>query len=218
MSGKKRPSAKRCVMMAAGIVFIGICVGAYRLSAFGTDPYTCMNLGVSGFLHISFGNWQLVMNALLLIVMFFQARELIGLGTFFNMVCVGYLADLICWLALDVLQIPITLPLRVGILLLGWIFMGLGVSLSMVAGLGVAPYDSLALIFERMAKGRISFQTARILGDAAAVIAGVAFCLPGGNDLWQIIGIGTVCNALFNGPLIQFFKIHVAEPLLKNGD
>ena len=69
-----------------------------------------------------------------------------------------------------------------------------------------------------MAKGRISFQTARILGDAAAVIAGVGFCLLGGNDLWQIIGIGTVCNALFNGPLIQFFKIHVAEPLLKNGD
>ena len=40
---------KRCVMMVTGILFIGICVGAYRLSAFGVDAFTCMNLGISGF-------------------------------------------------------------------------------------------------------------------------------------------------------------------------
>lgn len=30
----------------------------------------------------------------------------------------------------------------------------------------------------------------------------------------MIVGIGTVINAFFNGPLIQFFRTHVSEPLL----
>ena len=30
----------------------------------------------------------------------------------------------------------------------------------------------------------------------------------------RVRGIGTVINACFNGPLIQFFRIHVTEPLL----
>ena len=34
------------------------------------------------------------------------------------------------------------------------------------------------------------------------------------GNLGLIIGIGTVCNALFNGPLIQFFKTHVTEKML----
>ena len=46
-------------MMLTGILFISICVGCYRLSNFGVDAFSCMNLGISGFLHMSFGTWQL---------------------------------------------------------------------------------------------------------------------------------------------------------------
>lgn len=215
MSGKKLPSAKRIIMMVTGILFIGICVGAYRLSAFGTDAFTCMNLGISGFLHMSFGSWQLIVNAVILGVMFFQARELIGLGTLVNMTCVGYLADLICWLAQDVLQVSMTLPLRIGALALGSLFAGLGVALYMAAELGVAPYDSVAIIIENLSGQRIPFQRARVLSDVFVVLVGIGFCLFSGGSLWQIVGIGTICNALFNGPLIQFFKTRVAEPIMK---
>lgn len=217
MFGKSLPSLKRCVIMVTGILFIGICVGAYRLSAFGTDAFTCMNLGISGFLHMSFGNWQLIMNAAILVVMFFQARQLIGLGTLVNMTCVGYLADLICWLVQDALQMPMTLPLRIGALILGGLFAGLGVAFYMAAELGIAPYDSVAVIIEQVTRKKIPFQQARILSDVTVVIVGVAFCLLSGGSLWQIIGIGTVCNALFNGPLIQFFRTYVADPMIKNG-
>ena len=48
METNKKPFMKRCVMMITGILFIGICVGAFRLSAFGVDAFTCMNLGISG--------------------------------------------------------------------------------------------------------------------------------------------------------------------------
>lgn len=205
---------KRCVMMITGILFIGLCVGAYRLSAFGVDAFTCMNLGISGFLHMTFGTWQLIMNAAILVVVFFTVRHCIGAGTIVNMIGVGYMADFICWLFQDVMRVEMTLPLRVIALLIGCIFAGLGVAFYMAADMGIAPYDSVALIIEKGTGGKIPFQYARVVSDVTVVIVGVAFCLMSGGDIWLIIGIGTICNALFNGPLIQFFKVHAALPLL----
>ena len=108
-----------------------------------------------------------------------------------------------------------TLPLRVIALLTGCIFAGLGVSFYMVAEMGIAPYDSVALIIEKATHERIAFQYARVISDVTVVIVGVVFCLLSGGDLWLIIGIGTICNACFNGPLIQFFRVHVAQPILE---
>ena len=205
---------KRSLMMVTGILFIGICVGAYRLSAFGVDAFTCMNLGISGFLGMSFGAWRLLMNAAILAVVFLKARKCIGAGTIVNMVGVGYLADFICWLFRGV---EMTLPMRIGALALGSVFAGLGVAFYMVAEMGIAPYDSVAIMLENASKGRIPFQRARALSDVTVVIVGVVFCLLSGGELRLIIGIGTICNALFNGPLIQFFKTHAAEPIMSRG-
>lgn len=214
MTDNNSSLAGRVFMMVTGILFICICVGSYRLSGFGVDAFTCMNLGISGYLGMVFGTWQLMVNAVILVVVFFTVRRCIGAGTIVNMVCVGYGADLICWLFQDVWQVEMTLPLRILALLLGCLFAGLGVAFYMVAEMGIAPYDSVALIIEKMTKGKIPFQYARVLSDVTVVLVGVAFCLMAGNDLWMILGVGTVCNAFLNGPLIQFFRVHVAEPLL----
>ncbi len=214
MNGNKNPFIKRFLMMFVGILFIGICVASFRLSAFGVDAFTCMNLGISGFLHMTFGTWQLIMNAAILVLVFFTARECIGAGTIVNMAGVGYMADFICWLFQDVLAIQMTLPLRIGALAIGSLFAGMGVALYMAAELGIAPYDSVAIIIEKKTNGRIPFQAARVASDVTVVIVGVVFCLMAHGNLWLIIGIGTICNALFNGPVIQFFKTHMAEPLM----
>ena len=66
------------------------------MSGFGVDAFSCMNLGVSGFLRMSFGTWQLLINAVLLLVVWFTIRHCIGPGTVVNMVCVGYTADFLC--------------------------------------------------------------------------------------------------------------------------
>ncbi|HJB01563.1 MAG TPA: hypothetical protein H9780_10445 [Candidatus Mediterraneibacter merdavium] len=217
MSAEKRYFVRRCAMMLIGILFICICVGCYRLSGFGVDAFTCMNLGVSAFVGMSFGTWQLIVNAVILVIVFFTVRKCIGAGTIVNMVCVGYGADLICWLTLDVFQIEMTLPLRIAALLAGCVFAGLGVAFYMVAEMGIAPYDSVALIIEKATKKKIRFQYARVISDVTCVVIGVVFCLIAGGSLWMIVGIGTLCNAFFNGPLIQFFKEHVSGPLLEKG-
>lgn len=215
MKHSQRHLLVRSCMMLIGILFIAVCVGSYRLSGFGVDAFTCMNLGISGAIEMSFGTWQLIMNAAILILVFFTVRHCIGAGTIVNMVFVGYGADFICWIADDVLKIQMTLPLRIGALAVGCIFAGLGVAFYMAAEMGIAPYDSVALILQKATRNRVPFQYARVISDVTCVIIGVVFCLSAGDNLWMIVGIGTLCNAFLNGPLIQFFKTHVSEPILK---
>lgn len=203
---RNKKMALRTVLMLLGILLISICVACYRLSEFGVDSYTGMNLGISGFLGMSFGNWQLIMNILILIVVFFTVRHCIGAGTIVNMVGVGYIADFLCWLANNVAAVEMTLPLRILALLLGTLFASLGVALYMTADMGISPYDSVALIIVKLTEEKVPFQIARISSDITVLIVGVVFCLAAHNNVWLIVGIGTVINSLFNGPLIQFFR------------
>lgn len=197
---------KRAGMMILGILFIGLCVSFLRLSRFGVDPFSAMNLGISGFIGWSFGTWQLLMNAVILVIVFFQARHCIGAGTIINMIFVGYIADFVCWLAQDVVQIEMSLPLRIIALVLAQLMASMGVALYMVADMGIAPYDSVAIIIEKLTHQKIPFHKARVLSDVVVVIVGIAFASASGAGVWAVAGIGTVVNACFNGPLIQFFK------------
>lgn len=147
--------------MVLGILFIGLCVSFLRLSQFGVDPFSAMNLGISGFIGWSFGTWQLLVNAIILVVVFFQARSCIGAGTIINMVFVGYIADFICYVANDVVQIQMNLPLRILALLLAQLMASMGVALYMVADMGIAPYDSVAIIIEKLTHQKIPFHKAR---------------------------------------------------------
>ena len=207
----KGVTGMRAAFMLLGILLIGICVTCYRLSEFGVDPFSGMNLGISGFIGWSFGNWQLVANILILVVVFFTVRHLIGPGTVINMVGVGYTADFLCWVVLDVLKVEMTLPLRILALCLGTLFASLGVALYMIADMGLSPYDSVALIIEKLTKGKVPFQFARVASDITVIVIGVAFCLAADNNVWLIVGIGTIANALLNGPLIQFFRKRIEK-------
>ena len=52
-----------------------------------------MNYGISHKLGMSFGNYQLLSNIVLLIIVIIFEEKLIGTGTFGNMILVGYSAD-----------------------------------------------------------------------------------------------------------------------------
>ena len=153
---------KKFMLMLTGILLIGMCVASYRMSGFGVDAFSCMNLGVSGFLRMSFGTWQLLINAVLLLVVWFTIRHCIGPGTVVNMVCVGYTADFLCWLFLNRIGLQVTMPLRLLFLILGTLFASLGCACYMIADMGISPYDSVAFIITKYAHGKISFRFARL--------------------------------------------------------
>ncbi len=206
MSEQKKYGPVRIAMMLIGILLIGMCVASYRMSGFGVDPFSCMNLGISGFLGMSFGNWQLIVNVVLLIIVWFTVRHCIGLGTIVNMVFVGYTADFLCWLFLDQIGLQVTMPLRVFFLVLGTLLASLGCACYMTAEMGIAPYDSVAFIVTKCTKEKISFRVARVMSDVIVMLVGITFCLMAKNSIWEIVGLGTVVNACCNGPLIQFFR------------
>src|SRR5574344_1271437 len=197
---------KRIVRLLLGIILISVGVGAFRLCEFGVDPFTCMNLGISYFLNMSFGNWQLIMNILILVVVFFTVRHYIGLGTIVNMVAVGYVADFVCWLFNKQFDINMTMPLRVIIFLIGLFCISFGAALYIEANLGISPYDCIAFIVNKFSDNKISYRLSRILSDLVLIIIGVGFGIAAKMNLWELIGIGTIINALVNGPAIQFFR------------
>ena len=98
------------------------------------------------------------------------------------------------------------LPLRIIALLLAQLMASMGVALYMVANMGIAPYDSVAIIIEKLTHQKIPFHKARVLSDVVVVIIGIIFAIASGAGIWSVVGIGTIINACFNGPLIQFFK------------
>lgn len=211
---EKKYTPKRLILMLVGIFFIGMCVASYRMSGFGVDAFSCMNLGISGFLKISFGTWQLILNAVLLVIVWFTVRNCIGLGTIVNMVLVGYTADFLCWLFLNQFHLSVTMPLRIVFLLIGTLLASLGCACYMIADMGIAPYDSVAFIITKYTKEKISFRFARVMSDITVILIGVTFCLMAKNSIWEIVGLGTIVNACCNGPLIQFFRDRI-EAVLK---
>lgn len=206
MNKEKKYSPKRILLMLVGVLLIGMCVASYRMSGFGVDPFSCMNLGISGFLRMSFGTWQLILNAFLLVIVWFTVRHCIGLGTVMNMVFVGYTADFLCWLFLEQIGLNVTMPLRILLLLLGTLFASLGCACYMIAEMGIAPYDSVAFIITKYTHDRISFRFARVSSDLVVILVGILFCTMAHNSIWEIVGLGTIVNACCNGPLIQFFR------------
>lgn len=52
----------------------------------------------------------------------------------------------------------------------------------------------------------LPFKYCRIITDSICVLVGFAFNVT--------LGVGTIITALFMGPLTQWFKIHIAEPIL----
>lgn len=200
-------------MLILGILIIGISVAAFRLSSFGVDPFTCMNLGISGYLHMSFGNWQLLMNLLILVVVFFTLRKCIGLGTVINMVFVGYLADFFCWMVTDLMKPGESLGFRLICLGIGLLCGSLGAALYMSADLGISPYDAVAYVISNATREKISFRMGRILSDITVMIIGILACLAAKGSVWKIVGLGTVINSLFNGPLIQFFMDQIGKQM-----
>lgn len=80
----------------------------------------------------------------------------------------------------------------------------MGTSLYFVADLGVSSYDAVALTISEKCK-RIPFQYCRIITDILCVVIGFVFHVT--------VGIGTVITAFMMGPVIQWFNVHLSEPI-----
>lgn len=192
---------KKMIICFIAVFGMGFFLSFLILCHLGTDPCTFMNRSVAAKTGLSFGTWQLTINVILFLFVLVWKRSLIGSGTIFNMVLVGYYADFFDWIwdrwiPEDVFTAPVSRWCIFLVTLAGFI---ISVAVYINAQMGVAPYDAIPLIAAEKVKKRFpGFPDAviRITWDGLAILTGV---LAGGVPI-----IGIILMAFFLGPVISF--------------
>lgn len=210
MKKRQKISVKRIIWVLIGVALIGIGSAFLRISGMGTDPFGCMNIGVSGVIGMGYGTYQLIVNIVLLIPLFIFMRKGIGIGTFVNMIGVGYVSDfgvfLFSKIGITDESIEDELLLRIIFLIVALLIFCMGVAIYMECNLGIAPYDALGEMIPMWTKDKIKFFAARIITDV--------ICVAIGFFTGSVVGAATVITAFFTGPVVSLFRKAV-EPRLK---
>jgi uncharacterized membrane protein YczE len=212
----KKTIVRRICMSLCGVIICAIAVGFFKMAAFGVDPFQSLMSGLDQLIPIPFGTLYVIVNCVLLVFSLVFNRHNIGIATFINLFLLGYITQF----TLEALQGWFPAPgtgLRILFLIIGIVVICIGSALYMTADLGVSTYDSVAITMaEKWKWGK--FQYVRIATDIVCVVLGTAVYLMGGGS-WsrvpEIVGVGTIITAFFMGPLIEFFNVHIARPLLK---
>lgn len=206
---------KRILMSVCGVLICGISVGLFKRAAFGVDPFQTLMSGLDAVIPIEFGTLYMIANLLLLMFSLIADKHYIGLATFINLFLLGYVAQFSHEFLLRTFP-ELSVAGRFLFLLVGIVIMCLSSSLYFTADLGVSTYDAVSLIISKTWKVW-EFRYCRIISDLVCVVIGSAMYLIAGGDLpglTTIAGIGTIVTAFFMGPLIEFFNVRVAQPIL----
>lgn len=199
----------RCFWVVFSNFMMGVCLSLMVIANMGTDPCSFMNLGVAPKLHLSFGNWQLLMNLIMIIIVIIYRRDMIGLGTLVNMALIGYVVDFFgafVWPKVPFLNGTLSFGTRLAILIPTLLLFLVVVSIYMVCEMGMSPYDALPWIITE--KTKLPFRWVRMGWDLTAVLIG---CAVGGH-----LGILTVLMVISLGPVVAWFEKHVASKMFKS--
>lgn len=201
----------RCFWVVFSNFMMGVCLSLMVIANMGTDPCSFMNMGVAPKLHLSFGNWQLLMNVIMIVFVIIYKRNMIGLGTLVNMSLIGYVVDFFgahVWTRVPFFNGTLSFGSRFAILIPTLLLFLVVVSIYMVCEMGMSPYDALPWIITE--KTKLPFRWVRMGWDLTAVLIG---CAVGGH-----LGILTVLMVISLGPVVAWFEKHVASRMFKEFD
>ena len=191
---------KKIIICFIAVFGMGFFLSFLLMCKLGNDPCTFMNKSVSEKIGMSFGNYQLIVNIVMLCIVLIFNRKLIGFGTLFNMILIGYYADFFCWVWKKIIPASVfTTPVsRWIIFIISLICFIISVAVYINVEMGVSPYDALPLIITEKVKADrspVSKAVLRILWDGSALAVGV---IAGKTPV-----IGVILMTLFLGPVIS---------------
>lgn len=207
---------RRILMSLSGVLIGAVSVGIFKVAALGVDPFQSLMSGLDKWIPISFGTLYVIVNLVLLVFSLLVDRSKIGLATFINLFLLGYVTEFSYAFFQTLLPDP-SLPVRVICMLIGAVVMCFGSALYMTADLGVSTYDAIAIALAYKWK-LAPFRFCRICTDLICVLLGCGiFLLAGGEwaNVQAVAGVGTILCAFGMGPLIEYFNITVARPMLR---
>ena len=158
----QKPSARRVIGMVVGIVIIGLGIALFKQSHLGNDSISALNMRLAELFGISLGVQNIAANLLMFAIEIWVGRQYIGLGTFVNGICIGFIVTAFYDPIAAFFGPAASLPEQLLWVAAAVIVTALGASLYQTADLGIAPYDALALELAR--KGLVTDQMVLTVG------------------------------------------------------
>lgn len=197
---KNKKILLKVFLILIGVTLMGFSLSLLNLTHLGIEGFTCMNLTIANRIGMSVGNWQLILNGFLLIIVLIFDYKQIGFGTIANMVLVGYSLEFFSYVWGLYPNISTFASDKIGrfiIMVPAILIFVFAASLYMTVGMGAAPNDAVPFIIASKLH-KIPFKYIRRVWDLAAIV--IAFAL-GGE-----VGIITIAMAFLLGPTVTLVK------------
>lgn len=179
---------RRLVQLYVGLGLYGLSTAMFIRSDLGVDPWDVFHLGVALQLGMSIGT-VIILTGAAVLLLWIPLRQMPGLGTISNVICIGLAADA----SMALLPEMTSLPLRVAMLVAGIVVNAIATGMYIGAGFGPGPRDGLMTGIH--ARFGWSIRSVRTAIEVSVLLIGIML---GGS-----FGFGTVLYALTIGPLIQ---------------
>lgn len=179
---------RRVVQLYVGLGLYGLSTAMFIRSDLGVDPWDVFHLGVALQLGMSIGT-VIILTGAAVLLLWIPLRQMPGLGTISNVICIGLAADA----SMALIPELTSLPIRITLLLSGIVVNAIATGMYIGAGFGAGPRDGL--MTGSHARLGWSIRSVRTGIEVSVLIIG---CILGGT-----FGVGTVVYALTIGPMIQ---------------
>lgn len=182
----------KVLMCTLSLILLGFGCGINIVTAQGADPITVFYEGLSKVAGISVGMVASILNASLVVAVFFISRKYIHIGTVIYIFVLGTFINFGIWIY-KFFNVPEMFICQLGFSLVGCLFCFIGLGGFMAADIGIDPWTAGAVIISK--KMNKSFRTIKIALDGLTLLFG---WLMGGK-----VGSITVFCAVAGGAIIQ---------------
>lgn len=192
MEKKNVMLVKNILLATLGTLIASTGIRLIVLSQTGADALSTFILGIMNHFDIQFGTVSLTINILILILVFFTNRKMIGLASVINAFGLGLFLN-----GFDAIGILQSIPdgFQYPAVISGTLLFGFGTALYLFTKTGSGPYEFLMQMVQK--RFNWSVRTARIILDGSFMLIGF---LLGGT-----VGFGTIIVLLLLGPSLDFF-------------
>ena len=215
MERKKQEIIKRTFFCILGLFIAGIGVAVTKKGELGVSPISSVaNVLSLKYTDLSLGNWLIIWNCVLILGQIvvlrkkFQIFQLLQIPMSFLF---GYFTDFGMWI-ISSIEVD-TYIMRLGMVLLGTVILGFGISISVIANLILNSGE--AFVKALADTTYIEFGNQKVGFDITCVVLAIFLSLIFFD--FKIVGTreGTIIAALLTGFVIKFFTKRIRKPLEK---
>ena len=211
----KKETVKRYILFVISLFFCGVGIAFTKHAELGVSPISSLANVISiKFDFISFGNWLIVSNLILLfgqIILLrrnFKPIQLMQIPLSFIF---GYFTDFGLWIIKDIPNENYII--RLLLVFAGIIFIGFGISLGVIADVVLNSGEGFVKALADVTKK--DFGTVKIIFDVSCVLFSIMLSLLLFDG--RLLGTreGTIISAVFVGVTVKIFKPILQTPLTK---